>query len=319
MKRRKRRRRQQKRKLSLILCAIILLITAAAFLLYTPELLHQSTDSLSLNADNHDSNALDLTALNSSYAILVKADTGDILAERNSTEQLYPASLTKIMTALVAVENITDLDQWSQLPADIFPDLYEQNASMAGFQPGEEVTLRDLLYGILLPSGAECCLAIADYIASSESAYVDMMNQKASELGMANTHFCNTTGLHDNSHYSTAEDLAVLVKYAVNNSQFREVFTSSSYTTSTSSLHPEGFTFYSRLFSSLDSPAVSNGEILGGKTGYTQEAQLCLASLAAVNGSEYILVTAYAEGSTQTEPFHVQDAVNVYNQIGSAY
>lgn len=319
MKRRK-KQRQQKRKLYLILCLIIFFIAGTAVLfLYTPELLHQSTNSFVLNADSHDSTALDSTALNSSYAILITANTGDVLAEHNSTEQLYPASLTKIMTALLAVENTTDLDQPYQLPADIFPDLYQQNASMAGFEPGEEVPLRDLLYGILLPSGAECCLAFADYIAGSESAYVDMINQKASELGMNNTHFCNTTGLHDDNHYSTAKDLAALVKYALNNSQFREVFTSSSYTTSPSTAHPEGFTFYSKLFSSLDSPIVSNGEILGGKTGYTQEAQLCLASLAAVNGTEYILVTAHAEGSQHTEPFHVQDAVNVFNQIGASY
>lgn len=318
MKRKKRRRKQQKRKLRILSAIVFFILAAAVLFLYTPELLHQNTSSFTLNADSHDNNVLDLTNLNSSYAILIAADTGDVLAQHNSRERLYPASLTKIMTALLAVEKTADLDETCQLPADIFPNLYEQNASMAGFEPGEEVPLRDLLYGMLLPSGAECSLAFADYIAGSESAYVEMMNQKAAELGMTNTHFSNTTGLHDNNHYSTAEDLAVLVQYAVNNDQFREAFTSSSYTTSSSAIHPEGITFYSTLFSRLDSPAVPKGEILGGKTGYTSEAQLCLASLAVVNGSEYILVTADAEGSPHTEPFHVQDAVNVYNQIGAA-
>ena len=173
--------KKRRRKLCLVLCAITLFITAAAVLfLYIPELLYQNTSSYKPSADIHNSNNINLNSLISSYAILVQADNGDILAERNSTEHLYPASLTKIMTALLAVENTSDLDQPYQLPTDIFPALYEQNASLAGFIPGEELPLRDLLYGILLPSGAECCLAFANYIAGSESAFVDMMNQKTS-------------------------------------------------------------------------------------------------------------------------------------------
>ena len=178
--------------------------------------------------------------------------------------------------------------------------------------------MKDLLYGVLLPSGAECCLAFADRISGSEEEFVSLMNDKAQELGMKNTHFTNSTGLHDPEHYSTVEDISILLQYALKNEYFRDAFTSSRYSTLPSEQHPEGFTFHSTIFKYMDSTEVTGGEILGGKTGYTEEAGLCLASLAQVNGKEYILVTAKANGTHQTEQFHILDAINVYNQIGEA-
>lgn len=224
--------------------------------------------------------------------------------------------LTKIMTAVLAIENTDDLSQTVTLPYDIFEPLYEENASMAGFQPGEEATLKDLLYGILLPSGAECCMAFADRIAGSEEAFVDMMNEKATEIGMSNTHFCNATGLHNPDHYSTVKDISILLKYALQYEDFRQAFSSSRYSTRPTNQHPDGFTFRSTMFKYMDSTEVVGGEIIGGKTGYTEEAGLCLASLAEVDGKEYILVTAKANGTHQTEQFHILDAINVYSQIG---
>ncbi|MGI6007900.1 MAG: D-alanyl-D-alanine carboxypeptidase family protein [Ruminococcus sp.] len=265
--------------------------------------------SISQNPD------VDLEHLYSPNAVLTEANSGRVIAVHNGDKRIYPASLTKIMTAILAVEHTEDLEQTVTLPEDIFPPLYEQGASMAGFQPGEEVRLKDLLYGILLPSGAECCLAFADRIAGSEGQFAVMMNEKARELGMKNTHFTNSTGLHDPDHYSTVKDISILLQYALKNDTFRTVFTTSRYSTQPSNLHPEGFTFYSTLSRSLDNPRVSGGEILGGKTGYTSEAGLCLASLARIHGKEYILVTAGADGTHETEPFHILDAVSVYNQI----
>lgn len=259
---------------------------------------------------------IDLGHLYSPYAILLDKGSGEILAEHNSEDRVYPASLTKIMTALLAIENTDDLSQTITLPSDIFQPLYEENASMAGFQPGEEVEMKSLLYGILLPSGAECCMAFAEKIAGSEEGFVEMMNDKAEELGMKDTHFCNTTGLHDPDHYSTVKDISILLQYALESDDFRQVFCSSRYSVRPTEQHPEGFTFSSTMFQYMDSTEVVGGEILGGKTGYTEEAGLCLASLAEVNGREYILVTAKANGTHDTEQFHILDAVNVYSQIG---
>ena len=256
-----------------------------------------------------------LRNLNSPNAVLMDAETGDILEGYHSGKRIYPASLTKIMTAVLAVEYTEDMEEVITLPSGFFQKLYGENASMAGFEPGEQVRLKDLLYGILLPSGAECCLAFAERIAGSEEEFALLMNEKAKELGMKDTRFCNSTGLHEEGHYSTAEDIAVLLQYALKNDRFRDAFTSESYHTMPSETHPEGFTFTSSMFRHLDGTEISDGKILGGKTGYTPEAGLCLASLAVVSEKEYILVTAGAEGNHETEPYHVMDAVNVYNRL----
>lgn len=262
-----------------------------------------------------DTSMPDLSDLYSSHAVLAEADTGRILAERGGSDKIYPASLTKIMTALLVVERTDSLDETVTLPEDIFPLLYAQDASVAGFLPGETVTLRDLLYGILLPSGAECCETCAIRIAGSEEGFVELMNEKAEELGLQHTHFCNSTGLHDKDHYSTAEDLAALLTYALKDGDFRAVFTSRRYSTQPSNRHPDGITFYSTMFKDLETDEVTNGRILGGKTGYTQEAGLCLASLAQIGDREYVLVTAKAKGDHDSSPFHILDAVKVYDQL----
>ncbi len=258
---------------------------------------------------------IDLNTLYSSYAVLVDLESGNVLAEQNSTERMYPASLTKIMTALIAIEETEDMEQTTTLPSDIFPSLYEENASLAGFQPGETVTWKDLLYGVMLPSGAECCLTFARQIAGSEGAFVDLMNKKAEELGMNDTHFANATGLQDKKHYSTVRDIAVLLRYALENDTFRQVFTARRYSVPPTAYHSEGFTFYNTMFQAMDNAGISDDDILGGKTGYTEKAGLCLASLAEINDREYILVTAKADGNHYTEPYHVIDAENVYGQI----
>mgnify|MGYP004643457317 CR=1 FL=1 len=259
-----------------------------------------------------------LDTLNSPYAILMDASTGEVLAEQNADTQMYPASMTKILTAVTAMESVNSLDEIVTMPYEIYATLYEEGASMAGFEAGEQASVRQLLYGVILPSGAECCIALADLIDGSESAFVQRMNEKAQALGMSSTHFVTCTGLHDAQHYSTVRDIAVLLQYALQSSDFREIFTAHSYSVAPTAQHPEGFTFYSTMFQSLGDASVTGGEILGGKTGYTEEAGLCLASLAQVNGREYILVTAGAPGSHDTEPLHTIDAKAVYNRIGEA-
>lgn len=253
--------------------------------------------------------------LNSPCAILTDAETGEILGEYNGQEQIYPASLTKIMTALLAIEHTSDFSETVTVPGSIFPDLYAQNASMAGFQPGETASLEDLLYGVLLPSGAECSLTFALQIAGSEEAFVGLMNEKAAALGMEHTHFANATGLHDPEHYSTVHDLSLLLRFCLQDETFRTVFTTFRHSTAPSAQHPDGFTFFSTLSPDLEEGVFSGGEILGGKTGYTQEAGLCLASLAQIQGREYLLVTAGAPGDHQSDPLHVRDAAEVYGQL----
>lgn len=297
--RQRRRQRRRRRVLAAVMLSVVLLSFTAYFVLGQDKGERES-----------------LSGLNSPNAILVELETGKVLGEKKADEKIYPASLTKIMTAVLAVENIGDLQERITVPEEIFPKLYEEGASMAGFCPGEEAVGLDLLYGVLLPSGAECCLTFADRIAGSEEDFVDMMNEKAKELGMEHTHFTNSTGLQDEDHYSTVRDISVLLRYALAGDTFRQVFTSSSYSTNPSACHPEGFTFYSTMFQEMNSAAVTDGEILGGKTGYTKEAGLCLASLAVIGQKEYILITAHARGDHETRQYHVEDAVKVYTQLG---
>lgn len=186
---------------------------------------------------------------------------------------------------------------------------------MAGFRPGETATVRDLLYGALLPSGAECCEALAREVSGSEEAFVELMNQKAAELGMASTHFCNPTGLHDPEHVSTVRDMARLLRAAMQNEMFRTIFATARYTVPPTNLHPDGFTMESTFWSELDGTELRRGKFLGGKTGYTSAAGLCLASAVEVKGKTYLMVTAGAQGNHNTEPYHVDDAVNVCRQL----
>lgn len=258
---------------------------------------------------------LDITGINSSYAVLMQAKNGRILGSINGEEPMYPASMTKIMTAIVAIENLSDLSQEITLTNEMVADLYAQDAMQAGFQPGESVRAIDLLYGVLLPSGAECCVALADTVAGSTSAFVDLMNAKAEKIGMSGTHFCDTTGLHDPNHYSTAKDIALLMKYALKNDTFREIIESPWHSTPGTNIHPDGITFYSTMLKNLSDTTVIDGKIMGGKTGYTDVAGHCLASFAEIDGIEYILVTAGAPG---TGTPHIDDAVKIYNRLGEA-
>lgn len=253
--------------------------------------------------------------LASKSAVLVRLNDQKLLLNKSSDTAIYPASLTKIMTAIVAIENLDDLNKTIPLPSSMFQKLYDENASMAGFLPDETVPAIDLLYGVILPSGAECCIGLSDYIAGSEDAFVALMNDKAQALNMNHTHFTNSTGLNDPDHYTTVEDLALLLEYALQNDTFREIFTSPRHSTQPSSRHPGGITFISTLFENLASPEFDGGTILGGKTGYTSEAGLCLASLAEKDGEEYILVTAGADGNHDTEQFNISDALMVYNSL----
>lgn len=250
-----------------IFAALLLMVVIAAFVNITQVNRHISPDpSVAISSDK----------LNSSHAILIRLKDHHILMQKNSEEKIYPASLTKMMTAIVAIENLSNLKEKINLDNSMFQGLYEANASMAGFQPGEQVRAIDLLYGALLPSGAESCVGLADYIAGSEKDFVEMMNQKATDLGMHNTHFENSTGLQNENHYTTVKDMALLLSYALQNDTFREIFTSSRYSTQPTNKHPGGITFYNTMFEKLNHQYIIDGEVLGGKTGYTDEAGLCL-------------------------------------------
>jgi len=255
--------------------------------------------------------------LHSTNALLIHAQTGDVLFEQNSAARMYPASLVKMMTALVAIENIPNLDETVFLDEAIFQPIRNANATTAGFLPNDSVRAIDLLFGLMLPSGAECAVGLAKHVAGSEAAFVAMMNARAAELGMTNTNFVNATGLHDASQFTTAQDMAILLIHALDNATFHRLVTGSRHSTVGTALQPGGITFHSTLFSRMASTYVGGGHILGGRTGFTNQAGQNLASFAEIGGEIYILVTsgAQANGNHLTQALHIEDAFTIFGAI----
>lgn len=257
----------------------------------------------------------DLTEIYSEAGIVVRLKDGKVMTQFNQNERIFPASLTKIMTCIIAIEHIEDLEETVVISPERYNELYVQEASMAGFFPGEEARVIDLLYGSILPSGGECSAALAEHAAGSEEKFVELMNEKAEELGMKGTHYANATGLHDDQQYSTVMDISLLLQYAMENDIFREIFCTKAYAVLPTPKHLDGFVFQSSMFRLGDDWTLEEGEIKGGKTGYTDQAGLCLATMASVRGEEYIAVTAKADGDHSTEPYHVYDAFALYDLL----
>lgn len=251
--------------------------------------------------------------INSKYVYFYNIDRDNVIYELNSTDEISIASMTKIMTAIVAIESIDDLDATVTLTSNDFKGLKEANASTAGFKKGEVVTYRDLLYGLMLPSGADAALALSNNIAGSEKKYVELMNQKAEELNLENTHFSNTTGLDAKNHYSSVYDVSIILKYALNNEEFKEIFTTKKYVTSNKRM-----TFESTLYSMSKRNKLDTEYILGSKSGYTYDAGLCLASIAEYNGEVYLLVTAGADYKSK-KPYHILDSNEIYQYYFNNY
>ena len=254
----------------------------------------------------------------SEAALCIRRSDKKAMVALNEDERLYPASITKVMTVVVALEIIDDWDATVTLPREMFAELLRQNASVAGFVEGEKVKAIDLVYAAMLPSGADGSIGLAFLISGSEDEYVKLMNEKAAELGMTNSHFANVTGLHNEQTYSTARDIVTLFDYALKNETFRQIISNSTYTTSSTNKHPGGLTMSSTVYSAFRSVTTDYDYILGGKTGYTEEAGQTLVTLAKINGEEYILVTLGAGNGAQKPKYSAMDAVTIYSMIEDA-
>lgn len=236
----------------------------------------------------------DIPATNDAFAaIIVDKDSNTVIASRNADQKVYPASTTKVMTLLTAAELIDDFDETFTMTYKITDPLFKAGASVAGFLSNEEICMTDLLYGIILPSGADAAVGIATKLAGSEEEFVKLMNKKAVELGLKNTHFDNVTGLHSENNYTTAYDMAVILDNALRDELCKRILSTPRYTTAVTPQHPEGINLESTLFSHMTGAEPEIATILGGKTGYVYEAGYCLASYGKNNstGKEYIVVT----------------------------
>ena len=244
--------------------------------------------------------------ITSKYVILYNLNDDEVLFEQDSNKQTSIASLTKMMTALVAIENIDDFDELVTITNEDF--LGTSGYSKAGFSVGDTVTYEDLLYGILLPSGADAVNAIVNNTLGYDS-FVTEMNNLADQIGLSNTSFSNPIGKDDEDNYSTASDIAILLKYALKNETFQKIFTTKEYTTS------NGLVLESTLYPYKDILEVD--KIAGSKSGFTKDAGRCLASIATLNGVDYLLVVINA--STDQNYSAVLDSLAIYDYYNENY
>ena len=246
--------------------------------------------------------------IKSEHVILYNLNDDQILYEVKANDQVQIASMTKIMTAIVALEKIDNLSSKVVMTNDMFYRLAEENASVAGFKVGEEVTYEDLLYGLMLPSGADAAQALAISTYGSIDNFVDAMNKKVSELKLKNTKFSNPAGFDSVNNYSSVFDVSIILKYALKNDKFKKIFTADKYTTSNNN-----HTFIStRIKSNFDASFID-----GSKTGFTYDAGLCLASIAHHNNVNYLLVTAKAPYNNKLN--HLKDAKEIYSYYFNNY
>lgn len=248
----------------------------------------------------------------STYGIFIDLEDDNILSEAHSTERMFPASMTKIMTCLVAAEHVTNLDDTFVMTPEINYYAYKNDCSTVGFSDEEVVTVRDLFYGTILPSGGDAAVALATYVAGSQEAFVDMMNEKLEEIGLSETtHFTNCVGLFDDNHYSTCYDMAMILEAAMDNELCREVMHEHTYVTSPTAQHPQGIEI-SNWFLRRIEDHIEGGEVYAAKTGYVNESGNCAASYGIDStGHEYLCVT----GNSTSNWKCIKDHVAIYNLI----
>lgn len=255
--------------------------------------------------------ALEIEDLNSKYIIVYNKDENKIIYEKNSDKKTAIASLTKIMTTIVAIENITDLNEEVTITSKMLNGI-PYDASIAGLEVGEKYTYDELLYASMIPSGADATQALAVSLTGSVNNFVNLMNEKAQELKLENTNFINTTGLDIEGHYSTAKDVLTLLNYALENGTFKKYFeaTIKDYTLSNGNVLKSTLKYYNNLGYDLS-------YVKGSKTGYTDEAGLCLGTLINIDDTNIITITINAPYENKNK--NVIDLNKIYTSLKKGY
>lgn len=252
-------------------------------------------------------------------AILIDRKTGDILYEKNKDKKMYPASTTKIMTAVLALEKGSLSDSVTATQEAVAP-ITNQHSNM-GIKVGETFTLEQLLYGMLVYSANDAANVIAVHIGGSLDAFVSMMNEKAQEMGLDGTKFKNAHGFHDDEHYTTASDLATLTKYAMQNEKFCEITDTVLYRIPGNDLYTEErvLSTTNHLISRYRNTKYYYKYAVGVKTGHTDEAGSCLVGAATKNDIELISVILKADQSQDGTLYAFSDSANMYEYIFGNY
>lgn len=301
--------------LALFLCLVIFVapvLAADETTAATPDDASQSVDTSAVAAVS----ATPEYHANAKAALLIDLNTGRTIYEQDADEQVYPASLTKIMTCLLALEN-GNLSDVVTITDEAYADLVS-GSSTADLQVGEQLRLEDLLYCMMVESGNEAANAVAEHIGGTIEDFVKMMNERAYELGCTHTHFMNPHGLHNESHYTTARDLSLIVQAALKSENFRTITNTAEYTLPATNLSDE------RVLKTTNMLIFQNSgnryyypKAIGIKTGYTTPAGRCVISAAKSSGMYLLGIICGAEttvletGDIQMESF--PECINLFN------
>ncbi len=249
--------------------------------------------------------------LHSEAVMLVSMDTGDVLYAQNENEILYPASITKLMTAIIMVENIEDLDSTYITYTREANNLILGTGSVVyNLQIGEKMKARDALASLLISSHGDVAYAIAEHVGGTISNFVDMMNTKAAEMGLANTRYVNPVGLHDDEHYTTAVDIYKLAKYAFEIDVIKEMASKATYKMEATDIHAARTISNSNMMINPNSNVYYQPAVCG-KTGFTDEAGRCLVSMASSDGYTYMAIVLNSKTIRGTRNEFV-DSANMY-------
>ncbi len=256
-------------------------------------------------------NDIDLE-LNSEAAILLEEKSGIVVYEKNSDKKLYPASTTKILTAILVLENcnLSDSVIITKSALESVPTGYV----VGDLRPNEEFTVENMLYALLLKSANDVAVVLAEHVSGSVEEFANLMNKKASEIGCKNTHFVNPNGIHDDNHYTTAYDLALIAKYCMQNETFKQIVSVQEYTLPKTNL----YAYENRMFDNTNSLILSKSKYYykyatGIKTGYTKEAGSCLISSATKDNVNYISVVLNSDSSKYLKDTRFVDATSLFD------
>lgn len=283
------------RKLSAILLAFLLILTCSFPVNATePEETTEHPETIEYPDDP--SREPDLVA---NSAIIMDAASGQILYEKNAHDKKYPASITKIMTTILALDKEVDFNATITMSENSIWGV-ERDSTLIGLDVGERVSVGDCVYATMVKSANECAYAVAEYVAGDIESFATLMNEKAAELGCENTHFVTPNGLHDDDHYTTAYDMALITKYALQNDTFRSIAGTLSYTVPATNLADETRELWNGNKMIYPTSEYYYEYCEGGKTGYTSKANNTLVTFAKQGDLELICVIMDCDGSRYT-------------------
>ena len=294
----------------MVVCALLFSVQTGVF---------AENDSVDNKAEEKtEEKAPDEISARSPHVILIDMRTGSSLYSRKAKEKVYPASLTKIMTAMLVLENCNLEDVVAAKETAI--SNVQDGSSKLGIKKDERLSVRQLTYAMMLTSAADAANVLAEHASGSIEKFVDAMNKKAKSLGMKNTNFTNPVGDHDERHYTTAQDMARLCVYAMQNESLREIVKSSSYSIPATEKNDKERRLINKNY--LISTSIRNDYYYkyatGLKTGYTKEAKSCIAATAEKNGMQLLALVFEAESEDGSVQSFV-DCINMFNFVFDNY